>query len=432
MKTKILIVLIALISSTFVEAEDLFIVKDIRIEGLQKISEGALLNYLPVNIGDELDDIRIKESLRSVYSSGFFKNIEFRKDDSGTLIISVLERPSIASITFEGNKDIKTEDLQESLNNIGFKIGRNYDPSILDEIERSLIDQYFSFGKYSAKVKTTVEDLPGNSVSVRVDVNEGDRAQIRQINIVGNSIFSDEDLLERLTLQMPNWLSFINQDDRYSREDLQGDLENIESFYQDQGYANFSIDSAQVAISQDKTGIFVTINISEGDVYTLSDVKLTGEFVIPRERIENLVFAQPGQIFSQGLLTSISELIEYELGEEGYSFAEVEAIPELDRDNREVKVVFYIQPKSRVYVRRVNFTDTTSINDNTLRRELRQLEGGYYSKSRLERSKIRLQRLPFIEEVEFDTIPVAGTNDLIDAEFKIKEGLPGQFGAGVG
>ena len=427
MKTKILIVLMAVLSFASVEAEDLFIVKDIRIEGLQKISEGALLNYLPVNIGDELDDIRIKESIRSVYSSGFFKNIEFRKDDSGTLIISVLERPSIASITFEGNKDIKTEDLQESLNNIGFKIGRNYDPSILDEIERSLIDQYFSFGKYSANVKTTVEDLPGNSVSVRVDVNEGDRAQIRQINIVGNSIFSDEDLLERLTLQMPNWLSFINQDDRYSREDLQGDLENIESFYQDQGYANFSIDSAQVAISQDKTGIFVTINISEGDVYTLSDVKLTGEFVIPRERIENLVFAQPGQIFSQGLLTSISELIEYELGEEGYSFAEVEAIPELDRDNKEVKVVFYIQPKSRVYVRRVSFTDTTSINDNTLRRELRQLEGGYYSKSRLERSKIRLQRLPFIEEVEFDTIPVEGTNDLIDAEFKIKEGLPGQF-----
>ena len=309
MKTKILIVLMAVLSFTSVEAEDLFIVKDIRIEGLQKISEGALLNYLPVNIGDELDDIRIKESIRSVYSSGFFKNIEFRKDDSGTLIISVLERPSIASITFEGNKDIKTEDLQESLNNIGFKIGRNYDPSILDEIERSLIDQYFSFGKYSANVKTTVEDLPGNSVSVRVDVNEGDRAQIRQINIVGNSIFSDEDLLERLTLQMPNWLSFINQDDRYSREDLQGDLENIESFYQDQGYANFSIDSAQVAISQDKTGIFVTINISEGDVYTLSDVKLTGEFVIPRERIENLVFAQPGQIFSQGLLTSISEFI---------------------------------------------------------------------------------------------------------------------------
>ena len=350
MKTKILIVLMALLSFTFVKAQDIFIVKDIRIEGLQKISEGALLNYLPINIGDQLDDTKIKESIRSVYSSGFFKNIEFRKDDPGVLIISVLERPSIVSITFEGNKDIKTEDLEESLNNIGFKVGRNYDPSILDEIERSLIDQYFSFGKYSAKIKTTVEDLPGNTVTVRVDVNEGDRAQIRQINIVGNSIFTDEDLLERLKLQMPNWLSFINQDDRYSREDLQGDLENIESFYQDQGYANFSIDSAQVAISQDKTGIFVTINISEGGIYTLSDVKLTGEFVIPRERIENLVFAQPGQIFSQGLLTSVSELIEYELGEEGYSFAEVEAIPELDRENKEVKVVFYIQPKSRVYV----------------------------------------------------------------------------------
>ena len=432
MRIRYLVILIACLSFTYVEADDDFIVKDIKIEGLQKISEGALLNYLPVNIGDTIDELKVKESIRSVYSSGFFKNIEFRKDVSGVLIISVLERPSIASITFEGNKDIKTEDLEESLTNIGFKVGRNYDPSILDEIERSLIDQYFSFGKYSARVNTTVEDLPGNTVTVRVDVKEGDRAQIRQINIVGNRIFSDEDLLERLKLKMGNWLSFINQDDRYSREDLQGDLETIESFYLDQGFANFRIDSAQVAISHDKTGIFVTVNISEGELYKLSDVKLTGEFVIPRERIENLVFAQPGQIFSQGLLTSISELIEYELGEEGYSFAEVEAIPELDRDSKEVKVVFYIQPKSRVYVRRVNFSDTTSINDNTLRRELRQLEGGYYSKSRLERSKIRLQRLPFIEEVDFDTIPVPGTSDLVDAEFNIKEGLPGQFGGGIG
>mgnify|MGYP006089371445 FL=1 len=432
MRIRYLVILIACLSFTYVEADDDFIVKDIKIEGLQKISEGALLNYLPVNIGDTIDDLKVKESIRSVYSSGFFKNIEFRKDVSGVLIISVLERPSIASITFEGNKDIKTEDLEESLTNIGFKVGRNYDPSILDEIERSLIDQYFSFGKYSARVNTTVEDLPGNTVTVRVDVKEGDRAQIRQINIVGNRIFSDEDLLERLKLKMGNWLSFINQDDRYSREDLQGDLETIESFYLDQGFANFRIDSAQVAISHDKTGIFVTVNISEGELYKLSDVKLTGEFVIPRERIENLVFAQPGQIFSQGLLTSISELIEYELGEEGYSFAEVEAIPELDRDSKEVKVVFYIQPKSRVYVRRVNFSDTTSINDNTLRRELRQLEGGYYSKSRLERSKIRLQRLPFIEEVAFETIPVPGTSDLVDAEFNIKEGLPGQFGGGIG
>ena len=413
-------------------SSDEFVVKDIKIEGLEKISEGALLNYLPVNIGDSLDESRIQESIRSVYSSGFFKNIEFRKDDSGVLIISVLERPSIASINFEGNKDIKTEDLEDSLNNIGFKIGRNYDPSILDEIERSLIDQYFSFGKYNARVKTTVEELPGNTVGVQVDVSEGDRAQIRQINVVGNKIFSDEDILDILKLQMPNWLSFFNQDDRYSREDLQGDLETIENFYLDQGYANFRIESAQVAISKDKQGIFVTINITEDEVYTLSDVKVTGEFVIPKEEIEKFIFAKPGQTFSQGLLTSITELIEYELGEDGYSFAEVEAVPELDRENKEVKVVFYIQPKDRVYVRRINFTDTTSINDDVLRREMRQLEGGYYSKSKLERSKIRLQRLPFIEEVNYETYPVPGSTDLVDAEFNIKEGLPGQFGGGIG
>ena len=413
-------------------SNDEFVVKDIKIEGLEKISEGALLNYLPVNIGDSLDESRIQESVRSVYSSGFFKNIEFRKDDSGVLIISVLERPSIASINFEGNKDIKTEDLEDSLNNIGFKIGRNYDPSILDEIERSLIDQYFSFGKYNARVKTTVEELPGNTVGVQVDVSEGDRAQIRQINVVGNKIFSDEDILDILKLQMPNWLSFFNQDDRYSREDLQGDLETIENFYLDQGYANFRIESAQVAISKDKQGIFVTINITEDEVYTLSDVKVTGEFVIPKEEIEKFIFAKPGQTFSQGLLTSITELIEYELGEDGYSFAEVEAVPELDRENKEVKVVFYIQPKDRVYVRRISFTDTTSINDDVLRREMRQLEGGYYSKSKLERSKIRLQRLPFIEEVNYETYPVPGSTDLVDAEFNIKEGLPGQFGGGIG
>ncbi len=413
-------------------SNDEFVVKDIKIEGLEKISEGALLNYLPVNIGDNLDESRIQESIRSVYSSGFFKNIEFRKDDSGVLIISVLERPSIASINFEGNKDIKTEDLEDSLNNIGFKIGRNYDPSILDEIERSLIDQYFSFGKYNARVKTTVEELPGNTVGVQVDVSEGDRAQIRQINVVGNKIFSDEDILDILKLQMPNWLSFFNQDDRYSREDLQGDLETIENFYLDQGYANFRIESAQVAISKDKQGIFVTINITEDEVYTLSDVKVTGEFVIPKEEIEKFIFAKPGQTFSQGLLTSITELIEYELGEDGYSFAEVEAVPELDRENKEVKVVFYIQPKDRVYVRRISFTDTTSINDDVLRREMRQLEGGYYSKSKLERSKIRLQRLPFIEEVNYETYPVPGSTDLVDAEFNIKEGLPGQFGGGIG
>ena len=413
-------------------SNDVFVVKDIKIEGLEKISEGALLNYLPVNIGDSLDESRIQESIRSVYSSGFFKNIEFRKDDSGVLIISVLERPSIASINFEGNKDIKTEDLEDSLNNIGFKIGRNYDPSILDEIERSLIDQYFSFGKYNARVKTTVEELPGNTVGVQVDVSEGDRAQIRQINVVGNKIFSDEDILDILKLQMPNWLSFFNQDDRYSREDLQGDLETIENFYLDQGYANFRIESAQVAISKDKQGIFVTINITEDEVYTLSDVKVTGEFVIPKEEIEKFIFAKPGQTFSQGLLTSITELIEYELGEDGYSFAEVEAVPELDRENKEVKVVFYIQPKDRVYVRRISFTDTTSINDDVLRREMRQLEGGYYSKSKLERSKIRLQRLPFIEEVNYETYPVPGSTDLVDAEFNIKEGLPGQFGGGIG
>ena len=236
MKFRLIIIVFAVLCVFSVQAEEPFVVKDIRIEGLQKISEGALLNYLPINIGDTIDEIKIKESIRAVYTSGFFKNIEFRKDPSeDILIISVLERPSIGNISIDGNKDIKTEDLEESLNKIGFRIGRTYDPSVLDEIERSLIDQYFSFGKYSVQIETNVEDLPGNTVRISIDVKEGDRAQIRQINIVGNNVFDDEDLLDQLTLQMPDWLSFIQQDDRYSREDLQGDMETIESFYLDRG-----------------------------------------------------------------------------------------------------------------------------------------------------------------------------------------------------
>ncbi len=208
MKIRLIIIALAFLCFYSVQAEESFVVKDIRIEGLQKISEGALLNYLPINIGDILDDVKVKESIRSVYSSGFFKNIEFRQDESGILIISVLERPSIGNIVFDGNKDIKTEDLEDSLNNIGFKVGRTYDPSVLDEIERSMTDQYFSFGKYSAQIETKVDDLPGNTVNIQVNIKEGDRAQIRQINIVGNTIYNDEDLLDQLTLQMPDWLSF--------------------------------------------------------------------------------------------------------------------------------------------------------------------------------------------------------------------------------
>jgi outer membrane protein insertion porin family len=344
----------------------------------------------------------------------------------------VSERPSIASFSITGNKDIKTEDLQEPLARIGLKQGRIFNQSVLDEVEQSLIDQYFSRGKYAANVTAAVEALPDNKVAIAITIKEGDRARIRQINLVGNSSFSDEDILERFELKTPTWLSFIKQDDRYSREALSGDLETLRSWYMDRGFADFNIESTQVAISPDKRDIFVTINLLEGDRYRISDVRLAGDLVLTERQLNPFVVVKPGQSYSQQLITQSADLIRLRLSEEGYAFATVDPVPELDREAKTAAITLYVEPKSRVYVRRVNFIGTSSIDDEVLRREVRQLEDGYLSNSRLERSKIRLQRLPYIEKVEETTNPVPGTPDLVDLDFDIKEGLPGQFGGGVG
>jgi outer membrane protein insertion porin family len=425
-------VCLLLLSITFTAvAEDEFIVRDIRIEGLQRISEGTVFNYLPVNIGDSLTKGRIQEALRTVYATEFFNDVEFRRDGN-TLIIAVIERPSIADFTITGNKDIKTEDLMESLAGVGLRKGRILNRSVLDDVERSLTDEYFAQGKYAASVKAEVKDLPGNMADININIKEGDRARIRQINIVGNTIYDDDKLLDIFQLRTPHWLSFIRQDDRYSREALQGDIESLRSYYMDRGYADFNIDSTQVAISPNKKDIFITINIVEGELYTVSDVKLAGDLILPESSLTPYVQVRPGQIFSQRLLTGSEELIQLRLGEEGYAFTQVEPITDLNKETREVEVTFYVDPKSRVYVRRVNFNGADAVNDEVFRREMRQFESGYLSKSKVDRSRARLQRLPYIESVEIATNPVPGTTDLVDVDFNITEGLPGQFGGGLG
>jgi len=407
------------------------LIRDIRVEGLQRIAEGTVFNYLPLNIGDRLTEQRSQEALRAVYATGFFRDIEFRWD-AGTLVIAVAERPSIESFTIDGNKDIKTEDLNESLARIGIKTGRIFNRSVLDDVEQSLTDQYFSQGKYGAEVRTEVEDLPDNRVRIAIKITEGERARIRQINLVGNRSFDDEEILEAFQLKMPNWLSFIRQDDRYSRETLQGDLETLRSFYMDRGFADFGIDSTQVALSPDKKDIFITANIREGDRYKISEIKLAGDLILDERLLNAFVLVKPGQTYSQRVITQSADLIRLRLGEEGYAFATVEPVPELDKDKKTAAVTLYIEPKNRVYVRRVNFAGSSAVNDEVFRREVRQFEGAYLSNSKLERSKIRLQRLPYVENVEVETTPVPGTPDLVDLDFKIEEGLPGQFGGGVG
>jgi outer membrane protein insertion porin family len=408
-----------------------FTVGDIRIEGLQRISEGTVFNYLPVNIGDHLDGQRIGEAMRALYATGFFRDVELRRDGN-TLLVVVVERPSIAKFEIKGNKDIKTEDLQKSLRNVGLAQGKTFDRSVLDEVKQYLTDQYFSRGKYAVRVDTKITELPGNKVDILVDIKEGKRAKIEVINLVGNTTFKDSDVLGTLELKTPNWLSWYKQDDRYSRESLQGDLEKLRSYYMDRGYANFQIESTQVTIAPEKDNMYITVNVNEGDVFKVSEVKLAGTMVVPEDQLKRLLLIHPGDIFSRKAVTNSQQLISYRLGADGYAFAKIDPVPTPDNDKKTVSITFFIEPGNRVYVRHINFNNITAINDETLRREMRQMEGGWLSNSAVERSKERIQRLPFVEKVEFENKPVAGSADLVDVDYNIKEGLPGQFGGGIG
>ena len=412
------------------QAED-WVVKDMRVEGLQRISEGTVFNYLPINVGDTIDEVRVGEAIRSLYTQGLFDDIELRREGD-TLVVAVRERPSIESFDIDGNKDIKTEDLMESLRGVGLAKGRTFDRSVLDNVQSFLREQYYDRGKYGVSITSNVIDRPNNTVRIKIDVNEGDRAKIRQVNIVGNAVFADDEIRENFELDTANWLSWIRQDDRYSKEALEGDLETLRSYYMDRGYADFRVESTQVAISPNKKDIFVTIGIHEGGLYTISDVKLVGDMVIPEEYLRALVLAQPGSFYNQALLAQTSELMSLRLGEQGYANAEIEPVPELDYDAKEASVTFYIDPKSRVYVRRINFNGVNEVDDEVLRREMRQLEGAYLSNRLVDRSKVRLQRLPYIENVEVSNTPVPGSPDLVDVDFDLTYRMPGQFSGGIG
>jgi outer membrane protein insertion porin family len=409
-----------------------FVVRDMRVEGLQRISEGTVFNYLPVSIGDRLDGQRVAEAIRAVFGTGLFASVELRRDGD-VLVIAVRERPSIRNLTITGNKDIKTEDLMESLRGVGLMRGGTFDRPVLEDLKQFLTDQYYSRGKYSVAVDTTLtEDEAENTVDISVRIKEGERARIRQVAIVGNEVFSDKEILDGFESRTRNWLSWYKQDDRYSRETLVGDLETLQSFYMDRGYANFEVESTQVQISPDRQSIFITINVNEGEPYRISEIRLAGNMVVPEEQLQRLVLSKPGETFSRRLLTQTAELITFRLGEDGFAFARVDPVPTVSEDSNEVSVTFYIDPGKRAYVRRINFAGTTAINDEVLRREMRQMEGGYLSNRALERSEQRLQRLPFIEKVSKETTPVVGSDDLVDIEFSVEEGLPGSFGGGVG
>jgi len=415
------------------EDSPVFTVGDIRVEGLQRVTEGTVYNYLPINIGDTLSPQRVREAIRALYDTGFFRDVELRREGN-VLIVVVNERPTIESFELKGNKDIKTEDLTKSLRNVGLAQGKTFDRSVLEEVKGFLQDQYGARGKYAAHIDTTVEEVPGNRVKIKIDIVEGKRAKIRQINIVGNKTFKEKEILEAFELKTPNLLSFYKQDDRYSREALQGDLEKLRSFYMDRGYANFEVESTQVAIAPEKDDIFITVNVNEGEVWHVKEVKMAGTFVIPEPLLRRYVLVQPGDMFSRKVITASQELLQNRLGEDGFAFAKVDPVPVTlgDPAKKELSLTFFVDPGNRVYVRHINFNGVTKINDEVLRREVRQLEGGWLSNVALDRSKQRLERLPYIRKVESETKPVAGSADLVDVNYQIEEGPSAQLGGGIG
>ncbi|MCG6971077.1 MAG: outer membrane protein assembly factor BamA [Gammaproteobacteria bacterium] len=431
MKYRYWLLVALLFTPALVQAFDNFVVEDIKIEGLQRIALGTAFTYLPLKVGEELTAKKASEAVRALFKTGFFENVSLGREGN-VLVIVVEERPSIASIEIFGNEEINTDDLMEALKGIGMAEGRVFNRSLLDQVEQELHRQYFNLGKYGVEIKSTITDLPRNRVDIDIDIEEGDAARIRQINIIGAKHFKDYDLITRFQLSQGTMFSFISGSDKYSKQQLIGDLETLRSFYLDRGYIHFDIESTQVSISPDKRDVYITINIKEGEQFTVKDFDLSGDMVVPKEELRELVLLEPGDVFSRQLLVQSTNKINDRLGVEGYAFANVNAIPKIDDEKKEVSITFFVDPGKRVYVRRINITGNTKTKDEVIRREMRQMEGGWISTPLINRSKIRLQRLGFFDNVNVETPAVPGTTDQVDVNFSVVEGSTGNFSAGIG
>ncbi|HQW63854.1 MAG TPA: outer membrane protein assembly factor BamA [Pseudomonadota bacterium] len=425
------LVLLAGLSLSATAAIDPFVVQDIRLDGLSRISAGTVYSYLPVEKGDTIDRAGAAEAIRALYKTGFFKDVQVSRQGD-ILVVTVVERPAIAKIGIDGNKDIKDEDLLKGLKEIGLAEGETFDRLELDRLTQELMRQYNNRGKYNVSIKPTVTELDRNRVEIQIQIAEGKASKIKHLNVVGNTTFSDEEIREDFESDTTGWLSWYSKDDQYSREKLSGDLEKLTSYYQDRGYVDFNIESTQVTISPDKRNIYLTANVREGEVFTISEIKLTGDLILGEPEIRRLVYTQPGDIFSRRKLELSSEAMQKVLGNIGYAFADVTPIPKVDKENRTVEVTFFVNPGKRVYVRRINFEGNTRTQDEVLRREMRQFEGAWFSQAAIDRSKIRLQRLGYFKTVDITTPRVAGSDDQVDVLVKVEEQSSGAFQFGLG
>ncbi|WP_089724900.1 outer membrane protein assembly factor BamA [Candidatus Thiosymbion oneisti] len=422
---------IALLAVTTSVLAARFRISDIRVEGLQRIAAGTVFNYLPVQVGDTTTDAVTAGIIRALYATGFFKDVRVERDGT-VLVVWVQERPAIAEINISGNRSIDTKGLKEGLKDIGLAEGRTFDRSLLDRIERELERQYYALGRYGVEIQSTVSPLQRNRVAVSIDIAEGLTARIKQINIIGNEDFEERELLDLFKLSRTRWYSFYSKNDQYSKQKLSGDLETLRSFYLDRGYIKFEIKSTQVSISADKQDIYITIGIDEGDVYKVSDMKLAGEPSVPVKQLFPLIHMRRGDVFSRKVTIESAERISKKLGNEGYAFANVNTIPELDEETKQVAVTFFVDPGKRVYVRRVNTKGNTRTRDEVLRREVSQLEAAWFSSELVRQSRERLQRLGYFEEVNVETPAVPGSADQVDVNLSVVEKDSGNLLAGIG
>ena len=413
-------------------AFDPFVVKDIRVEGAQRTEAGTVFSYLPIKVGERIDDARASQAVKALYATGFFRDVRLERQGD-VLVVAVQERPTISSITFVGNKEFDTDTVKKALRDIGLAEARIFDRSALERAEQELKRQYITRGLYSAKVQTTVTPQERNRVAINFAIEEGPATRIQRINIIGTKAFTEAQLLSEITLSTPGWLTWYTKNDQYSKQKLQADLEVLRSFYQDRGYLEFNVDSTQVSISPDRENITITVNINEGPRYTVNEVRIAGELLIDEAEIRRLIRVQPGDTFSRARLQSSAKDISDRLGAEGYAFANVNAVPELDRTKNTASFTFFIDPGRRVYVRKVNISGNVKTRDEVIRREVRQLEGAWYDGPRIERSKVRIRRLGYFEpDINIETPPVPGSPDQIDIEITITEKSTGNLLAGVG
>jgi len=424
-----LVLLACLTANTY--AIEPFVASDIRIDGLQRISAGTVFTYLPVEKGDRITDERIQQAIRALYKTGFFTDVQVARQND-ILVITVKERPAISKIQLKGNKDLKTEDLLKGLKQIGLAEGEPFDRLSLDRVTQELTRQYYNRGKYNVTIEPKVIPLDRNRVELSIVVAEGKVSKIKQINVVGNHAFSESEIRDDFESDTTNWTSWYSKDDQYSREKLSGDLEKLNSFYLDRGFVDFNIESTQVSISPDKRAMYLTANVTEGEIYKLADIKLTGNLVLDEADMSKLVVIKSGEVFSRQKLEKSAQQMTGVLANIGYAFAQVTPIPTVNRDARTVDINFFVNPGKRVYVRTISFKGNHSTQDEVMRREMRQLEGAWYSQAAIDRSKVRLQRLGYFKKVEITTPKVPGTDDQVDLNVTVEETSSGAFTFGVG